>query len=122
MFSFLRKIGNKAEDKAVKYLKSKGYKIIERNYTLPCGEIDIIAQKNKTLVFVEVKYRTNAQEFGGPISAVNKSKQTRLINTALNYIKTKNPSYEALMFDIIAISGDKIEHIQNAFSSDKFFI
>ena len=122
MFSLKRLIGNKGEDKATKYLKKQGYKIIERNYNLPCGEVDIIAQKDKTLVFVEVKYRTNAQEFGGPLAAVNKSKQTRLINTALNYIKTKKPSYEALMFDIIAISGEKIEHIQNAFSSDKFFI
>jgi len=51
-----------------------------------------------------------------------KAKQKRVINAALSYIKTKKPNYDGLMFDIIAISGDKIEHIQNAFSSDKFFI
>ena len=51
MFSLKRLIGNKAEDKATTYLKKQGYKIIERNYNLPCGEIDIIAQKDKTLVF-----------------------------------------------------------------------
>ena len=122
MFSLKRLIGNKGEDKAAKYLKKQGYKIIERNYNLPCGEVDIIAQKNKTLVFVEVKYRTNADAFGGPIGAVTKAKQKRVINAALSYIKTKKPNYDGLMFDIIAISGDKIEHIQNAFSSDKFFI
>ncbi len=122
MFSLKRLIGNKGEDKATKYLKKQGYKIIERNYNLPCGEVDIIAQKNKTLVFVEVKYRTNADAFGGPIGAVTKAKQKRVINAALSYIKTKKPNYDGLMFDIIAISGDKIEHIQNAFSSDKFFI
>ncbi|MBR4508545.1 MAG: YraN family protein [Elusimicrobiaceae bacterium] len=122
MFSLKRLIGNKGEDKATKYLKEQGYKIIERNYNLPCGEVDIIAQKNKTLVFVEVKYRTNADAFGGPIGAVTKAKQKRVINAALSYIKTKKPNYDGLMFDIIAISGDKIEHIQNAFSSDKFFI
>ena len=122
MFSLKRLIGNKGEDKAAKYLKKQGYKIIERNYNLPCGEVDIIAQKNKTLVFVEVKYRTNADAFGGPIGAVTKAKQKRVINAALSYIKTKKPNYDGLMFDIIAISEDKIEHIQNAFSSDKFFI
>ena len=122
MFSLKRLIGNKGEDKAAKYLKKQGYKIIERNYNLPCGEVDIIAKKDKTLVFVEVKYRTNTDAFGGPIAAVTKAKQTRVINAALSYIKTKKPNYDGLMFDIIAISEDKIEHIQNAFSSDKFFI
>lgn len=122
MFSFLRKIGNKAEDKAVKYLKKQGYKILERNYNLPCGEVDIIAKKENTLVFVEVKYRTNNEDFGGAVAAVTKAKQERVIKAALSYIKNKKPSYEALMFDIIAISGDDIEHIQNAFSSDRFFI
>ena len=78
MFSFLRQIGNKAEDKAANFLKKQGYKIIERNYNLPCGEIDIIAQKEKTLVFVEVKYRKNTEDFGGPIAAVTKTKQKSL--------------------------------------------
>ena len=122
MFSFLRKVGNKAEDKAAEYLKKQGYKILKRNYNLPCGEIDIIAQKNKTLVFVEVKYRADAEAFGGAVAAVTKAKQKRVINAALSYIKTKKPLYDSLMFDIIAISGEKLEHIQNAFSSDKFFI
>ncbi len=122
MFSLKRLIGNKGEDKAAKYLKKQGYKIIERNYNLPCGEVDIIAKKDKTLVFVEVKYRTNSDNFGGPVAAVNKAKQKRVINAALSYIKTKKPNYDGLMFDIIAISEDKIEHIQNAFSSDRFFI
>ena len=122
MFSLKRLIGNKAEDNAAKYLKKQGYKILERNYNLPCGEIDIIAKKDKTLVFVEVKYRKNAEDFGGAVAAVTKAKQKRVINAAISYIKTKKPLYEALMFDIIAVSGDKIEHIKNAFSSDKFFI
>ena len=121
MFSFLRRIGNKAEDRAVAFLRKQGYKILERNYNLPCGEIDIIAQKANTLVFVEVKYRSS-QAFGGPVAAVTKAKQKRVINAALSYIKTKKPLYESLMFDIIAVSGETIEHIQNAFSSDKFFI
>lgn len=122
MFSLKRLIGNKAEDKATTYLKKQGYKIIERNYNLPCGEIDIIAQKDKTLVFVEVKYRKNAAEFGGAVAAVTKAKQKRVINAAISYIKAKKPAFETLMFDIIAVSDDKIEHIKNAFTSERFFI
>ena len=122
MFGLKRIIGNQAEDKAANYLKKQGYKIIERNYNLPCGEIDIIAKKDKTIVFVEVKYRTNSEEFGGALGAVNKTKQKRVINAALSYIKNKKPAFDALMFDIIAVSEDKIEHIKNTFSSDRFFI
>ena len=52
MFSFLRKQGNKAEDKAAEYLKSKGYKILTRNYLCPQGEVDIIATGSFVQVFI----------------------------------------------------------------------
>lgn len=53
-----QRIGETGENVAVMYLLSKGYRIIERNYTKPCGEIDIVAQKGKRLYFVEVKSQT----------------------------------------------------------------
>lgn len=55
MKTFRRKTGDKGERIATKYLKKKGYKIIERNYLEKCGEIDIIALKDDILHFVEVK-------------------------------------------------------------------
>ena len=77
MFSFLRRQGNKAEDRAAKYLQDNGYKILCRNYLCPLGEVDIIAQKDETIVFVEVKQRSS-DAFGGPIAAVTKSKQQKI--------------------------------------------
>ena len=66
MLSFLRRQGDKAEERAAKYLKDKGYKILKRNYLCPLGEVDIIAKKDGAIVFVEVKQRSSA-DFGGKI-------------------------------------------------------
>ena len=54
-----RQIGSKYEQLAADYLKKQGYCIVERNYYTPYGEIDIIAQQDEVLVFVEIKYRSN---------------------------------------------------------------
>ncbi|MBO7605369.1 MAG: YraN family protein [Elusimicrobiaceae bacterium] len=116
MFSFLRRQGNKAEEQAAQYLQEKGYKIIARNFSCPMGEIDIIAQdKQKTLVFAEVKQRkTNL--FGGGLAAVNKAKQRRITLTAAAYIKKTKINYTALRFDIITVTAGVIQHYENAFT------
>lgn len=113
----MKLIGSKGEDLAVKFLKDKGYKIISRNYKTPIGEIDIIAEDNGILVFVEVKTRTS-NLFGYPFEAVGTKKQHKLKNLALLYLK-KNKSERSVRFDVLSISlnNDKkdIEHIQDAF-------
>ena len=115
MFSFLRRQGNKAEEQAAKYLEEKGYKILARNFSSPMGEVDIIAQdKQKTLVFVEVKQRkTNL--FGGGLAAVNKAKQRRITLTAAAYINKTKINYTALRFDIITVIAGVLTHYENAF-------
>lgn len=115
MFSFLRRQGNIAENQAADYLKEKGYKILARNFSCPMGEIDIIAQdKQKTLVFVEVKQRkTNL--FGGGLAAVNKAKQRRITLTAAAYIKKTKINYTALRFDIITVTAGVLAHYEDAF-------
>ena len=117
MFSFLRRQGNIAEDQAAKYLQNKGYKILTRNFSCKVGEIDIIAQdKQNTIIFIEVKQRkTNL--FGGGLAAVNKAKQRRITLTAAEYIKKTHPKYFALRFDIITITGNDLEHYENAFTT-----
>lgn len=119
MITLKRKKGNEAEDLAANYLKKNGYKIIERNYSCKTGEIDIIASKNDTLVFAEVKARST-KAFGGPVAAVTAAKQARVANTAMCYIKDKKPKFAALMFDIIAVLDGNIEHIKNAFAPTNF--
>ena len=64
-----RQLGDHGEDLAAAALKKQGYKILERNYVTPLGEIDLIARQGKTVVFVEVKTR-KSDRFGSPQEAV----------------------------------------------------
>lgn len=121
MFSFLRRQGDKAEERAAKYLKDKGYKILKRNYLCPLGEVDIIAKKDGAIVFVEVKQRSSAG-FGGAAAAVTKAKQKKVAKAAASFLKQSKAEYSSLMFDIIAITEDELEHIQNAFVPSGLFI
>jgi putative endonuclease len=120
--SFLRKIlGREGEDLAATYLTKRGYRILERNYRTPQGEIDLIALDREHVVFVEVKTRTN-DAYGAPELAVNRQKQRRMIKAALGYIKFKNLHQVPCRFDVVAISpaaGREVELIQNAFEMDR---
>ena len=111
-------LGKKGEEKALRFLKKKGYRIIEKNYVCKLGEMDIIAKEKDTLVFVEVKTRTTT-EFGPPQLAVNSSKQRQLSKVALNYLKEKQLEEVKARFDVVAIllgqKGEQIELIKDAF-------
>ena len=111
-------LGKRGEDFAANFLANKGYKIKERNYRSPLGEIDIIAISGQTLVFVEVKTRSNAN-FGLPFEAVNKRKQGQIAKTALYYMAKKKIREHAARVDIVSIisKGDNFEAelIENAF-------
>lgn len=110
-----REIGSAYEQKAVNYLKSHGYSIVWQNYFCRYGEIDIIAKEADILVFVEVKYRKNSKAGLGE-SAVNKNKQIHIMRSAQNYLIEKYKTDEiACRFDVIAINGNMLHHIKNAF-------
>lgn len=105
MFTRKQISGIKGEDLAVSLLRKKGYKIIERNFRIRGGEIDIIAQDGDILVFVEVKARSS-EEFGSPLEAITYRKMKSLIKTAQFY-KIKNPNLpEAMRIDAVAITLD----------------
>jgi len=72
-----RELGDQGEDLAAQALKKQGYKIIERNYLTPIGEVDLIAKQKGVLVFIEVKTR-KSQRFGSPAEAVHPAKQAKL--------------------------------------------
>ncbi len=105
--------GKDGEEKACNYLKSKKYKILEKNYRCLYGEIDIIAKYNNTLVIIEVKYRKSAK-FGKGYEAVNYTKQQKIIKTLQYYINEKNVKMP-VRFDVISIDDNEITHIENAF-------
>jgi putative endonuclease len=112
-------LGARGEDLAVKYLKKKGYKVIERNYRCQLGEIDLIARQGDTLVFVEIKSRSSPG-FGLPQEAVDRFKQDKLIEVARAYLAERRLTEDITMrFDVVAVrltpSGPDIELIQDAF-------
>lgn len=110
-----KEIGNFGEDVATNFLKEKGYKILEKNFSCKQGEIDIIAKDKKEIVFVEVKTRTNTN-YGYPAEAVNVAKQKHIYNSAKYYIHINNLYNEFIRFDIIEIyfikKNYKINHIK----------
>jgi putative endonuclease len=109
-------LGQNGEQWAVDFLINKGYSIIERNFRYKKAEIDIIAQKDKLLIFVEVKTRTNLQ-FGEPEEAVSRNKIRVILMGAESYIR-KTDWHHDIRFDIIAIhsqSQPQILHIEDAF-------
>ena len=113
-----KELGKKGEEVALRFLKKRGYRIIEKNYVCKLGEMDIIAKERDTLVFIEVKTRTSTA-FGPPQLAVNLSKQRQLSKVALNYLKEKHLEDVKARFDVVAIllgqKGEEIELIRDAF-------
>jgi putative endonuclease len=111
-------LGNHGEDLAAAALKKQGYKILERNYVTPLGEIDLIARQGKTLVIIEVKTRKSTR-FGSPQEAVSVAKQTKLRRLADYYMKDKHLIDTPVRFDVVAITlsdaGPQIEIIASAF-------
>lgn len=111
-------LGETGEEMAIAFLKDEGYKIVERNYRTPFGEIDIIAYNEATLVFLEVKARRNPT-FAIPQLAVNQKKQQHIIKAARSYLFSKKIKDKGCRFDVIAISifdnTRKIELFKNAF-------
>jgi len=110
--------GKKGEDIAVAFLKRAGYRILERNFKCPFGEIDIVAKDRDTVVFVEVKSR-RSEEYGDPQVAVGLEKQKRISKISLKYLEEKHLYPCDARFDVVAIKmlpgGNKVELIQNAF-------
>jgi putative endonuclease len=113
-----KELGRKGEEVALRFLKKKGYRIIEKNYVCKMGEMDIIAKEKDTLAFIEVKTRTST-EFGPPQLAVTPSKQRQLSKVALSYLNKKQLNDVKARFDVVAIllgqKGEEIELIKDAF-------
>lgn len=109
-----RSIGITGEERAVAALKKIGYKIVERNYRSRYGEIDIIAEEQEYLVFVEVK-RRNSGQFGASFQAVNTTKQKHMIRTAEYYLKTHKFLDRKVRFDVVGIDGDELKIVRHAF-------
>jgi putative endonuclease len=116
-----RDIGALGEKIAAEYLTGLGYMIRERNFRLREGEIDIIAEKDEFLVFIEVRTRTSTS-YGTPEESVTAQKKERLIALAEAYIEDREDLPSSWRIDVVAIElGPKrkvarLEIIENAIS------
>ena len=108
--------GQAGEHRAAAYLQQQGYTIVRKNYRHRRAEVDIIAQKENLLVFVEVKTR-GTDRYGYPEEAVNAKKEALLLSAAEAFIQEAAWQHE-VRFDIIAITlgtPAAIHHIEDAF-------
>jgi putative endonuclease len=118
-----RRFGRIGEWIAVLWLVAHGYRIRHRNWTGGTGEIDLVAQRGTTIVFVEVKSRVR-EDFGGAVAAVNRSKQRTIRRAARAYLSRHRLWESPTRFDVIAVQRRagfvpwRIEHVRDAFQSD----
>jgi len=117
-------LGKAGETMAYRYLKGCGYNVLERNYSTPLGEIDIVAKDGSVLVFVEVKTRRSTI-YGMPEESVDIKKKRKLTKLAQLYISKKRLFDKEARFDIVSICVDgpfgdnKIRLIKNAFYAEE---
>ena len=110
--------GRRGETEAIRYLKKRGYRILEQNYRNRLGEIDIIAIDGRSIVFVEVKARSG-RRFGTPKWAITPKKQRKISMVALSYLKATRQTEAKARFDVVTFQSEngvpRIEIIKNAF-------
>ncbi len=108
-------LGRMGENIAANYLLSKGYRILHRRYRTKEGEVDIIAEKDGVISFVEVKTRRSLK-YGAPYEAVDQRKLSHMRNVAMRYLQLNMVGEADMSFDVISIvimeQGVKIEHIK----------
>lgn len=116
-----RELGAWGEERAAKYLRGKGYTIVERNFRCRSGEIDIIARRGGIIAFVEVKLRRDS-DFAEAREFVTPAKQRRVILTAEYWLASHRTELQP-RFDVIEIYAPfgertllpKINHLEDAF-------
>ena len=124
-----RSLGRAGESIACDFLVKNGFQIVKRNYTVRGGEIDIIAENEKYIIFVEVKTRTaghSVEKYGRGAAAVNSTKKEHFLFAVKSYMRTF-PSEKKPRIDVIEITlenfegcvATKISHYPNAFGSSR---
>ena len=121
--SFRISLGTRGEIIACDYLRRRGYRILEKNFRCKMGEIDVIAEKEGRLRFIEIKTRSGP-EFGRPEEAVHPAKQRKIAMLAMWYLKEKGKDGISVSFDVLAVDWNPSEGspvfklIQDAFEAD----
>jgi len=119
--------GQEWEERAAGFLTRRAWKVLERNYRTPVGEIDLIVRRSDTLAFVEVKGRRSSRK-GDPLEAVSPRKVKRICAAAALYLAQTREKAKIYRFDVVTVGPDKnwwgslkVEHLQDAFRPEGFF-
>lgn len=110
--------GASNETRAAAALCAAGYELVERNYACAAGELDIVAvdrrrRRSGVLVFIEVRSRSRA-DHGSGAEMVSRAKQRRVAHIAAIYLAHRHPPYDLYRFDVVAITGDDVQIIEDA--------
>lgn len=106
--------GQWGEDLAAAHYRRLGYEILDRNWRSRTGELDLVVRIASVVVFSEVKARRTA-DFGPAASAVDVNKQRRIRRLAIEWLRAHDVHADSLRFDVVAITGTRLELIENAF-------
>lgn len=108
--------GEQSELIACEYLIEQGLHVVDKNFSCPQGELDLVMRDGETVVIVEVRFR-QSNKYGGAVESITHKKQSRIILTAQQYLYN-NQINSAIRFDVIAMSSyENINWIKNAFQS-----
>jgi putative endonuclease len=108
--------GQRGENLAARFLEQRGLTLIARNHRCRGGEIDLICQDGKTLVFVEVRLR-KSRVFGGAAASITPAKQRRVVLAARHYLASTGKHRTESRFDCVLLDGESIEWIKDAFAA-----
>ncbi|MCG3207938.1 MAG: hypothetical protein FOGNACKC_01539 [Anaerolineae bacterium] len=112
-----RRTGRRGEEIAAHYFLQRDYTILHRNWRCPAGELDIVLQKDETIIFVEVRTRTSTR-YGSPEESITPAKQQRLIELAHLYLQENSPPHRHWRIDVVAIAMRHgrpwVNHLENA--------
>ena len=95
-------LGRSSEDLACRMLRSRGYRIVERNVRVAGAEIDIVARIRGVTVFIEVRSRTN-QDRGSALATIGREKRSRLVRAAAGYLAREGLSDTPVRFDAVGV-------------------
>ncbi|MBU0479860.1 MAG: YraN family protein [Proteobacteria bacterium] len=117
-------LGKRGEELAAALLRKSGYRILETNYRGKLGEIDLIAEEGRCLVFVEVKTRSGL-ECGHPLEGIDSRKQRQLVRAAREYMARENCQERVCRFDAVSVLTDgaapRLELVKNIIELDGDF-
>ena len=110
----MRAVGAQFETLVAKWLRSRGWRVLDRNFTCKGGELDLVCDDAGTTVFVEVRARANAR-YGTPAETVGAIKRQRLVLAARHWLHRHGGEDHACRFDVVAVEDGTITHLADAF-------